>query len=68
MASVTKRRSIKGVDFVVNETGERRAVVIDLKRHGDIWEDFYDTLLAQQRKNDVRYSLGDARRRILGKP
>ena len=33
---------VKGVEFVVDEDGEKKAVLIDLKKHGEVWEDFYD--------------------------
>jgi hypothetical protein len=34
----------KGDEFVVDEAGQKKAVIIALKKHGDIWEAFYDTL------------------------
>ena len=34
-----------GIRFVVDEKGGRVAVQIDLKKHGAIWEDFYDGLV-----------------------
>lgn len=33
---------MNGVQFVVNEKGDRTAVLIDLKGYGEVWEDFYD--------------------------
>jgi hypothetical protein len=38
----------------VDESGKKTAVVIDLKRHGRLWEDFYDNLLADERKKEPR--------------
>ncbi|MDY6912073.1 MAG: hypothetical protein SVM79_06960 [Chloroflexota bacterium] len=32
---------MKGIQFVMDETGEKTAVMIDLKQHGELWEDFY---------------------------
>ena len=58
---------MKGVEFVVNEEGTRKAVLIDLKRHGDLWEDFYDTLLAKERKTEPRESMVDVKRKVLGR-
>ena len=43
---------MKGISFVTNEENKKVAVLIDLKEHGDLWEDFYDGLIAEQRKND----------------
>jgi hypothetical protein len=31
-----------GVEFLVNDRGERRAVLIDLRKHGALWENLYD--------------------------
>lgn len=55
----------KGIQFVVNEQGEKTAVQIDLKAHGDLWEDIYDTLVAQSRVDEPRESLDDLRRRLI---
>jgi hypothetical protein len=63
-ASITQRMS--GVDFVVDRDGEKKAVLIDLRRHRDLWEDFYDTLLAQERRAEPRESLAEVKRKVLG--
>jgi hypothetical protein len=55
---------VKGVQFVVNERGEKTAVVIDLKRHSEIWEDFYDATAARQRKDEPRETLESVKRRL----
>jgi hypothetical protein len=55
---------IKGVQYVVDDRGERRAVVIDLRRHGHIWEDFYDRVLAESRRNEPRESLDVVKSRL----
>jgi hypothetical protein len=58
---------IKGINFVVDEGNEKQAVIIDLKKHRDLWEDFYDTLLTKNREKDPRETLEQVRTRILGK-
>jgi len=35
---------MKGVEFVVDENGNKKAVLIDLTKCGALWEDFYDVL------------------------
>jgi hypothetical protein len=55
---------MEGIQFVVNERGEKTAVVIDLEENGALWEDFYDRLLAQQRKEEPRASLDAVRERL----
>ena len=38
---------MKGVQFVVNENGEKTAVVINLKQYSVLGEDFYDSAVAE---------------------
>ena len=44
--------TLKGVQYLVDGSGERTAVVISLKEWGEIWEDFYDVLVSQSRKDE----------------
>jgi hypothetical protein len=67
MPSVSERRKLKGVDFVVDEDGEKQAVLIDLKRNRALWEDFYDTVLAKEREGEPRETLEEVARRIRGR-
>jgi hypothetical protein len=55
---------MKGVQFLVNEHGEKTAVVIDLKDHSELWEDFYDIALARSRKDEPRESLESVKKRL----
>lgn len=52
---------LKGIQFVTNAAGEKTAVLIDLKQYGELWEDFYDTLIARQRADEPRESLESVR-------
>jgi hypothetical protein len=67
MATTSSRRQLKGINFVVDKDGEKKAVIINLKQHRALWEDFYDTLLAQERQNEPRETLDEVRKQILGK-
>ncbi|MGK2912974.1 MAG: hypothetical protein ACSLE5_00700 [Porticoccaceae bacterium] len=69
MSHSTGKKKISGVDFVVDEAGEKKAVIIDLRRHKALWEDFFDTALAGSgpRSRESRESLASVKRRILGK-
>jgi hypothetical protein len=67
MAKDIRRRKIKGVEFVVDENGEKTAVLIDLCRHRDLWEDFYDTALANARKDEPHESLETVKRKVFGR-
>ena len=48
---------MRGINYVTNEEGNRVAVQIDLKKYGDLWEDFFDVLTARKRENEPRESL-----------
>jgi hypothetical protein len=43
---------MRGIDFVTNKRGQKTAVLIDLKRHGQLWEDFYDSVIARNRARE----------------
>lgn len=43
---------MKGIQFVVDDSGKKKAVLIDLDEWGELWEDFYDVLVSESRKND----------------
>ena len=58
---------VKGINFVVDEANEKQAVIIDLKKHRELWEDFYDTLLTKNREKEPRETLEQVRTRVLGK-
>ena len=55
---------MSGISFVVDENGKKTAAVIDLRRHGQLWEDFYDALLVAARAHEPRESLAEVKRRM----
>jgi hypothetical protein len=55
---------LKGVQFVFDENGQRTAVVIDLKKYSEVWEDFYDSAVAMKREREPRESLDSVRKRL----
>ena len=58
---------MQGINYVTNEDGERVAVMIDLKKYGELWEDFYDILTAKRRRNEPRESLGAVKEMLTKK-
>ncbi len=56
---------MEGIHFVTNQKGKKVAVQIDLERHGEMLEDFYDQLVAEERKHDKRIPLSEVRKRLL---
>lgn len=55
---------VSGIQFVTDEKGRRRGVLLDLERHGELWEDIYDVLVAKEREREPRESLAAVRRRL----
>jgi len=43
---------MRGIKFVVDEVGKKKAVLIDLEEWGELWEDFYDVLTSESRKDE----------------
>lgn len=41
-----------GIQFLTDENGRRTAAVIDLKKYGDVLEDFWDGLIAESRRKE----------------
>ncbi len=55
---------MEGIQYVTNENGEKVAVQINLKKFGEVWEDFYDNLLARRRAKEPGESLESVRNRL----
>lgn len=55
---------MEGIQFVSNDKGRKVAVLIDLQKHSDVWEDFYDGLLARKRAKEPRESLSAVKKRL----
>ena len=50
---------MKGIQFVVDEAGNKKAVLIDLEEWRELWEDFYDLLVTESRKHEKTISWED---------
>jgi hypothetical protein len=59
---------MKGVEFVIDDDGQKKAVIIDLKKYREVWEDFYDTLRAKERESEPRESLEEVKKKVFGRP
>ncbi len=57
---------MKGVQFLIDDEGERKAVMIDLSIHSELWEDFFDAVVAKERQDEPRETLEEVRRKVLG--
>ena len=48
---------MEGIRFVTDDKGQKVAVMIDLQKYGELWEDIYDNLTARLRAREPRESL-----------
>lgn len=55
---------MKGIQYLTDENGARNAVVIDLKRYKDLWEDFQDAITAKIREKEPKVSLEEVEKRL----
>ena len=53
-----------GIKYITNEKGEKTAVIIDLTTCNELWEDFFDNVLANERENEPRESLDSVKERL----
>lgn len=56
---------LEGIQFVTDASGKRTAVILDLDRYGEVWEDIYDILVAHEREEEPRESLEDVRKVLI---
>jgi hypothetical protein len=47
-----------GVQFVTDEKGRKVGVLIDLKCHGALWQDFRDGMISELRRKEKGISIG----------
>lgn len=58
---------MKGIEYLVDDAGSGKAVVIDLAEHEELWADVHDSLLAEQRRGEPRESLGEVKKLLTAK-
>ena len=58
---------MKGVQFLVDDRGNKSSVLIDLKKNGDLWEGFFDRVVAHSREREPRESLESVKARLLAR-
>ena len=52
------------IQYIVDDKGTKRAVIIDLDKFRDLWEDFYDSLIAHSRADEPRESLNTVKKHL----
>ena len=49
---VKENQVMTGIQFVTDHKGRKTAVLIDLKKHRELWEDFWDGLVSESRRKE----------------
>ena len=55
---------MQGINFVIYEKGEKKAVLIDLEEWGELWEDFSDILVSRSRENESEISWDELKQEL----
>lgn len=59
---------MEGINYIImDDENKKIAVQIDLRKYGELWEDFYDSLIAELRKDEEKISLDDVIRDLKAK-
>lgn len=54
-----------GIEFLEDKKTNKKYVQIDLEKHGELWQDFMDIIIAQSRKNEKKIALSDVKKLLL---
>ena len=65
-----KIEAMTGIQFITDDKGRKTAVLIDLKKHARLWEDFWDGLVSESRRKEksIPYQEYRANRMKHGRP
>jgi hypothetical protein len=58
---------MKGVHYYFDEKGEPIAVLIDLKKNPEIWEDFRDIMILEKRRGEPTLSAEEVHSKLQKK-
>ena len=51
-----------GIFYLTDQDNNKRYVQIDLEKYGEMWSEFCDVLIAENRKNDEKIPLVQVKR------
>ncbi len=58
---------MEGINYVTDDKNKKVAVQIDLNKHGELWEDFYGSLIAELRKDEEKIPLEEVIKNLKAK-
>jgi len=54
-----KTLDMEGILYLIDENNKKKFVQIDLNKYGEVWQDFYDGLMAEMNKGEESYPLDE---------
>ncbi|MCX6152010.1 MAG: hypothetical protein NTX22_15905 [Ignavibacteriales bacterium] len=57
---------MEGLQYLIDENGKKKAVLLDLDVYADKWEDIYDILVSYSRKNEKKVRWEDLKHEVFG--
>jgi undecaprenyl pyrophosphate synthase len=64
LSTIRRNRSMEGIQFVIDDTGKKTYVLLDLSRWGEGWEDIHDILVSQSRRGEPTVSWEELKREM----
>jgi hypothetical protein len=61
------RAKMEGINYVMDDKNEKVAVQIDLRKYGELWEDFHDSLIVEIRMDEEKIPLEEVIRDLKAK-
>ncbi len=58
---------MKGIEYITDEKGDRKSIIIDLKRWGEVIEDLLDVIEAKERVEEESIPYRTARKKLIAK-
>jgi len=52
-------RIMEGIMYLTDDKNQKKYVQIDLEKYGEVWQDFYDGLVAEMTKGEESYPLNE---------
>ena len=65
--SAFNKNKLEGIDYIVDEKGKKKAVIIDLETFGSAYEDIEDILVAYSRMQEPRIPFEKVKETLQGK-
>ena len=56
-----------GINYITDNKGNKKSIIIDLSKWGDIIEDIFDAIEAKNRLKEKSESYHDVRKQIISK-